>query len=143
MAQSSRTVSSDRSTEAHLPPGVHVLDLDGAFFFGAAAKFDEAIRPLLVRAQTVILRMDDVSLLDATGTRVLHRIFADARRDKVRVVMCEVQPPVLRVMDQAELIGELGTSNLFASFEGALKNIRSQQPLVFGTHVEQGTFDPQ
>lgn len=143
MAQSSRTVSSDHSTESNLPPGVHVLDLDGAFFFGAAAKFDEAIRPLLVRAQTVILRMDDVSLLDATGTRVLHRIFADARRDKVRVVMCEVQPPVLRVMDQAELIGELGTSNLFASFEGALKNIRSQQPLVFGAKLEEGTFDPQ
>lgn len=143
MAQSSRTIQSDRSLEANVPPGVHVLDLDGAFFFGAAAKFDEAIRPLLERAQTVILRMEDVSLLDATGTRVLHRILADARRDRVRVVMCEVQPPVLRVMDQAELIGDLGTSNLFASFEGALKNIRSQQPLVFGTKLEEGTFDPQ
>jgi SulP family sulfate permease len=143
MAQSSRTISTDRTTAANLPPGVHVLDLDGAFFFGAAAKFDEAIRPLLVRAQTVILRMDDVSLLDATGTRVLHRILADAVRDKVRVVMCEVQPPVLRVMDQAELIHELGTANLFASFEGALKNIRSQQPLVFGKKLEEGTFDPQ
>jgi len=143
MAQSSRTVSSDRTVAAQLPPGVHVLDLDGAFFFGAAAKFDEAIRPLLVRAQTVILRMDDVSLLDATGTRVLHRLLADARRDKVRVVMCEVQPPVLRVMDQSELIQELGTSNLFASFEGALKNIRSQQPMVFGAKLEEGTFDPQ
>ena len=46
-------------------------------------------------------------------------------------------------MDQAELIGDLGTTNLFASFEGALKNIRSQQPLVFGKKLEEGTFDPQ
>jgi hypothetical protein len=50
---------------------------------------------------------------------------------------------VLRVMDQSELIQELGTSNLFASFEGALKNIRSQQPMVFGAKLEEGTFDPQ
>jgi SulP family sulfate permease len=142
MAQSSHTVSSDRTLASDLPPGTHVLDLNGAFFFGAAGKFDEAIRPLLARARTVILRMDDVSLLDATGTRVLHRLLADAKTNRVRVVMSEVQPSVLRVMDQAELIGELGTANLFASFEGALKNVRNNQPLVFATRIEEGCFDP-
>jgi len=142
MAQSSHTVSSDRALASDLPPGTHVLDLNGAFFFGAAGKFDEAIRPLLNRARTVILRMDDVNLLDATGTRVLHRLIADAQAKRVRVVMSEVQPSVLRVMDQSELIRALGTANLFASFEGALRDVRNNQPLVFASSVEQGCFDP-
>ena len=142
MAQSSHTISSDRTLASDLPPGTHVLDLNGAFFFGAAGKFDEAIRPLLSRAQTVVLRMDDVNLLDATGTRVLHRLLVDAKANKVRVVMSEVQPAVLRVMDQAELITELGTANLFASFEGALRNVRNSQPLVFAIRVEEGCVDP-
>jgi len=149
MAQSSHTVelgdrssSSDRSLAADLPPGTRVLDLNGAFFFGAAGKFDEAIRPLFNRARTIILRMDDVTLLDASGTRVLHRLFADAKAARVRVVMTEVQPAVLRVMEPAELIQALGTSNLFASFEGALRDVRNNQPLVFSIRPEDGCFDP-
>lgn len=142
MAQSSHTFSSDRTLAADLPRGTHVLDLNGAFFFGAAAKFDEAIRPLLARARTIILRMDDVTLLDATGTRVLHRLLHDAANARVRVVMSEVQPPVLRVMEQAELIEALGTPNLFASFEGALRDVRSKQPLVFSAKIEEGCHDP-
>jgi len=142
MAQTSHTISGDRRIEVDLPPGATVLDLNGAFFFGAAGKFDEAIRPLLKRSRTVLLRMDDVNLLDATGTRVLHRILQDAAVLNVRVVMCEVQPPVLRVMEQSELIAALGTRNLFASFEGALRDVRTNQPLVFSVGVEQGCFDP-
>lgn len=150
MAQSSHTVelgsrgtsAADRAVAAELPPGTHVLDLNGAFFFGAAGKFDEAIRPLLNRARTVILRMDDVNLLDATGTRVLHRLLADARAAKVRVVLAEVQPTVLQVMEHADLIQDLGTANLFASFEGALRNVRNTQPLVFSIRTEEGCHDP-
>lgn len=150
MAQSSHTVelgsrgtsAADRAVVADLPPGTHVLDLNGAFFFGAAGKFDEAIRPLLNRARTVILRMDDVNLLDATGTRVLHRLLADARLARVRVVLSEVQPSVLQVMEHADLIQDLGTSNLFASFEGALRNVRNNQPLVFSIRIEDGCQDP-
>lgn len=150
MAQSSHTVelgsrgtsAADRAVAADLPPGTHVLDLNGAFFFGAAGKFEESIRPLLKRARTVILRMDDVNLLDATGTRVLHRLLADARAARVRVVLSEVQPPVLQVMEHADLIQDLGTANLFASFEGALRNVRNNQPLVFSIGIEDGCFDP-
>jgi SulP family sulfate permease len=150
MAQSSHTVemgsrgtsAADRAVAADLPPGTHVLDLNGAFFFGAAGKFDEAIRPLLNRARTVILRMDDVNMLDASGTRVLRRLFADARAARVRVVLSEVQPTVLQVMEHADLIQDLGTANLFASFEGALRNVRNSQPLVFSIRVEEGCHDP-
>lgn len=141
MAQSSHTAP-DRTRAAELPPGVRVLDLNGAFFFGAAAQFDEAIRPLLKEAQTIILRMDDVSMLDATGTRVLRRLLKDAHTAQVRVIMASVQPSVLRVMEPSELIAMLGTSNLFASFEGALRDVKNKQPLVFSIRPEQGCFDP-
>lgn len=149
MAQSSTTVelgsrnsSGDRSAFADLPPGTHVLDLNGAFFFGAAGKFDEAIRPLFKRARTIILRMDDVNLLDASGTRVLQRLFADAKAARVRVVLSEVQPAVLQVMEHTDLIQELGPQNLFASFEGAVRNVRNSQPLVFSIRIEDGCHDP-
>jgi SulP family sulfate permease len=56
VADRAKTVPSTRPELAQLPPGVHVVDLNGAFFFGASAQFDEAIRPLLDRANTVLLR---------------------------------------------------------------------------------------
>ena len=56
--------------------------------------------------------------------------------------MTEVQPPVLKVMEQSELIQALGTANLFASFEGALRDVRNNQPLVFSIAPEAGCFDP-
>lgn len=148
MATSSHTVELDDRNRGHhgpvgdLPPATRVLDLNGAFFFGAAGKFDEAIRPLFNKARTIILRMDDVNLLDASGTRVVHRLITDARAHRVRLIMTEVQPSVLRVMEQAELIQALGTANLFASFEGALRDVRNNQPLVFSVGVDQGCSDP-
>ncbi len=125
-----------------LPHGTFVLDLSGAFFFGAASKFEESIRPLLPKARTLILRFDEVHLLDATGTRVLHRILEDAHRYRVRVVMTEIQPSVLQVMEHADLIRNLGTENLFASFDGAVRDVRLSQPLVFSTGDGDGCLDP-
>lgn len=128
--------------DADLPPATFVLDLNGAFFFGAASKFEAGIRPLLPRAQTLILRMREVTLLDATGTRILARILKDAQAKRVRVMVTEVQPPILQVLEHADLIHQIGVSNIFASFDGALRELRSSQPLVFSTRDEDATKDP-
>jgi len=137
----SRGTDNMSATGVDLPPKTFVLDLSGAFFFGAASKFEESIRPLLPKVKTLILRFDEVQLLDATGTRVLHRILQDARKEGVRVVMTEIQPSVLLVMEHADLIHDLGTANLFASFDGAVRDVRLSQPLVYSTG-DEGCLDP-
>ena len=125
-----------------LPPGTTIVDLTGAFFFGAATKFEQTFRDLLPQTQTLILRMRDLTLLDASGTRVLERLLADARAKRVRVAVTEANPDLLRVLEHAELIQALGPGNLYASLDGVLKDLRSTQPLVFSIHPDDATLDP-
>jgi SulP family sulfate permease len=142
---SSVQISSGKATDSvaeQLPPGTTIVDLTGAFFFGAATKFEQTFRDLLPQTQTLILRMRDLTLLDASGTRVLQRLLTDARAKRVRVVVTEASPDLLRVLEHAELIQALGPGNLYASLDGVLKDLRSTQPLVFSIHPEDATLDP-
>ncbi len=146
MAQtSSAQVTADhrlRVAREDLPQGTSVLDLTGAFFFGAATKFEQTFRDILPVTQTLVLRMGELNLLDASGTRVLQRLLTEAREQRIRVIVTEAQPSILRVLEHAQLISQLGPGNLFASFDGVVKELRRSQPLVFSIHPEDSTQDP-
>ncbi|NNM66585.1 MAG: SulP family inorganic anion transporter [Spirochaetales bacterium] len=142
---SSVQISSGRTIDPlaeQLPPGTTIVDLTGAFFFGAATKFEQTFHDLLPQTQTLILRMRDLTLLDASGTRVLERLLANARAKRVRVAVTEASPDLLRVLEHAGLIQALGPGNLYASLDGVLKDLRSTQPLVFSIHPDDATLDP-
>ncbi len=146
MAQtSSAQVTADhrlRVSREDLPQGTSVLDLTGAFFFGAATKFEQTFRDILPMTQTLVLRMGELNLLDASGTRVLQRLLTEAHEQRIRVIVTEAQPSILRVLEHAQLISALGPGNLFASFDGVVKDLRRSQPLVFSIHLEDCTQDP-
>ncbi len=58
------------------------------------------------------------------------------------MIVTEAQPSILRVLEHAQLISQLGPGNLFASFDGVVKELRRSQPLVFSIHPEDSTQDP-
>jgi SulP family sulfate permease len=64
---------------AQLPRGVEVFSLSGPFFFGAAAHFEQMLARTGGRPRVLILRMDDVPLIDSTGAKILKKFVSSAR----------------------------------------------------------------
>src|SRR5205823_11996068 len=57
---------------APLPRGVVVYDVNGPLFFGAAQRAMDTLTVIADRARVVILRMDAVPAMDATGLVALE-----------------------------------------------------------------------
>jgi SulP family sulfate permease len=90
----------ERST---LPPGVEVFRLDGPFFFGAAARFEEVLARFGKRPRVLILRMSRVPLIDATGVAALRKFIESSRSHGTSVVLSGVRPAVGRILDRMHL----------------------------------------
>ncbi len=82
-----------------LPRGVVVYDITGALFFGAAQKAMGMINEISDRTEVVIMRMDGVNAIDATGLVALESAVASLRRQKCRAILCglRIQPRNLLV----------------------------------------------
>ncbi len=83
-----------------LPPGVEVFRLSGPFFFGVAAAFEEMLSRAGGRPKTLILSMDAVPLIDATGAATLAKFIDAARARGTRIVLSGLQGEPAHVLDQ-------------------------------------------
>ncbi len=86
-----------------LPPGVEVFRLSGPFFFGAAAHFEKALAETGRRPRVIILRMDEVPLIDTTGAMILKKFFRAVRAGDTRVILCGVKPGPARVLKAMQI----------------------------------------
>jgi sulfate permease, SulP family len=97
MNEGSETLISDEV--AHLPKGVLVFDISGPLFFGAAQKFQDVLGEIHDRHHTVILRMKNVPLIDATGLHRLKGIVQHLENRKRRVHLTDLEPRVKAMLE--------------------------------------------
>jgi SulP family sulfate permease len=110
---------------APLPRGVVVYDLAGPLFFGAAQKAMSALRTVERRkVQVVVLDMEDVPALDATGLVALESLISELNADKIKVVLVGVQPQPLRAFARAGWKDRKGRLRIFHSVEPGLEVAR-------------------
>ena len=62
-----------------LPPGVEVLRFTGPIFFGVASEMLEALRRAGERPRAIVLRMEQVPYIDATGANALATFTRQAK----------------------------------------------------------------
>ena len=82
----------DSDQRAALPPGVEVFQIDGPFFFGVAAELMATYRRLGRVPRVIILRMQRVPMLDASGVIAVGELVRQADRVGARVILSGVQP---------------------------------------------------
>lgn len=85
-----------------IPPGVMVYEVDGPLFFGAAEKAMTALHDIHEEARIVVLDLDGVLVVDATGLVNLQSVLARLRRSRVPVVLTALH---YRVIPKLEKIG--------------------------------------
>jgi SulP family sulfate permease len=107
-----------------LPPGVEVLRFTGPIFFGVASEMIEALRRIGQRPKAVVLRMELVPYVDATGANAIETFVRQAARTGTEVWLCGMQRQPLDFM--ARLNPPFAGARRALTYHGALKRLASR-----------------
>ena len=113
-----------------IPKGVHVYEIRGPFFFGAAGKFKDQIRHVASRPRVLILGLKDVPAIDSTGLHALTQIVKQSRAEGIRVLLAGVHAQPMTVIGRSRLLDELGEENMVGSIEDGLELVRTPIPVA-------------
>jgi SulP family sulfate permease len=111
----------DRST---IPRGVEVYEINGPFFFGAAATFKSTLAQIASRPKVLIVRMRHVSALDSSGMHALTEVAHSARREGTAVILSDVHMQPLVALTGTPALREIGAENVVGSLDLALTRAR-------------------
>jgi SulP family sulfate permease len=107
-----------------VPDYVSILRIHGPFLFGTTDKLAEETADLSHLAPVVILRLRNMTAIDATGLHALE-VFCDRLRRTGRgLILCGACDQPRRIMSQEEFIEHIGAKNLAANVQEALDRAR-------------------
>ncbi len=100
--------------------------IKGPFFFGAASKFIDTIDEIKIRPKTLVLKMKDVPVMDATGFNALRTIQKRCETYSIRLVLTNVQRQPYDLMKKNGFVEKVGGKNIFMNIDLALKELTSK-----------------
>ncbi|MEI8399349.1 MAG: SulP family inorganic anion transporter [Alcaligenaceae bacterium] len=111
---------------AALPVGTLLYEVDGPMFFGAVDNFERVLRETATDPKILIIRLQRVPFIDATGLQCLEDAISDLQKRGIKVLLCEANERVLQKLKKAGVFEILPPAYYFESLPGALL-IASQQ----------------
>ncbi len=111
-------------TRVDVPDGVEVFEIRGAFFFGAAEAFKDTLTRIGRKPRVLVIRMRDVSMLDATGLRALRDVVRRGKAERTLVLIAEIHAQPREVLERSPLADELGEGQVYLTLEDALDRAR-------------------
>ncbi len=106
---------------------IEVFEITGPFFFGAASKFKDAITDIERTPVVLILRLRNVSAIDATGLRALEEIVMSMRKNSTTVVISGLNKQPDEALRRSGLWNVIGEANFQPNIELALKRAEEIQ----------------
>jgi SulP family sulfate permease len=103
-----------------LPPGVEAFQINGPFFFGAAARLTELLDRLEKPPRVFILRLGRVPFVDASGAYALAEFVDRCERHGTQVILSGARRQVLKVLLRMGLIARIGRRHVVRNFERAV-----------------------
>lgn len=86
-----------------IPPGVAVYEISGPLFFGAAQKAMAVLEIVAGQTKAVILLMDEVHAMDATGLVALESALEPLRKHKCLAILSNVRAQPMALLKKAHL----------------------------------------
>ena len=123
---------SEPNTVEALPDGIEVFEIQGPFFFAAVEKFKIALSGIRYSPRVLILRLDQVPMIDATGVRLLDDIWEKARRDKTLLLFSGVQKSLYDVFRKTGFLQKIGEETICTNLQQALERA-CPKPQVYDT----------
>ncbi|OHE73276.1 MAG: hypothetical protein A2007_06520 [Verrucomicrobia bacterium GWC2_42_7] len=106
-------------SQFELPPGAQAFRIQGVFFFGTADKLETALRRSQQDTRVMILILDQVLDLDASGLNALESLYERLKRTNSHLIICNVHKKALRVLLRSGFVELIGRENLCPSLEKA------------------------
>ena len=111
-----------------LPPGVVFYDVAGPLFFGAAEKALEALTVVEEGVHTVVMDLEDVPAIDATGLVALESTIARLNGHNVKVVLSGVRPQPRRALEKAGFRDQPGRLEITDDTDTTLEHLIQLAP---------------
>ena len=93
--------SEDPAQREALPEDVEVFRINGPFFFGVAGELLDGLKRIGRTPRAIILRLEQVPFVDASGTLALEEFLEQARRGGTRVILCAPPAGLIAVLRKA------------------------------------------
>jgi SulP family sulfate permease len=107
-----------------LPPYVLVLRIHGPFLFGATEKLSEATVDMESLPTVVILRLRNMTAIDATGLHELEKLADRLRSTGRTLLLCGARSQPEQFLRQSPFLRYLGEENMLPHVEAALSRAR-------------------
>jgi sulfate permease, SulP family len=111
-----------------LPDYVTILRIHGPFLFGMVDKLLDATADLDAFAPIVILRLRNMTAIDATGLHALERLSDRLTRSGRTLVLCGARDQPAAFLAQAEFVEHVGRQNIVPHVQAALERAHEIRP---------------
>ncbi len=111
-------------TRKDIPKGVEVFEITGPFFFGITATFTQIMNNLGDNSKVRILRMRNVSSIDATAINAFKHVLNNSLRNNMTILVSGIQDQPLAALQKSGLLDQIGEKNILPTIEKALIRAR-------------------
>jgi SulP family sulfate permease len=106
--------------DKEVPPYVTILRIHGPFLFGATEQLAEETASLSRFAPIVILRLRNMTAIDATGLHALETFSDRLKKAGRSLVLCGARRQPAQYLELAEFIEHIGRDNILPNIQDAL-----------------------
>ena len=99
---------------------VQIYEINGPFFFGAANKFIESMETLSQMPKVLIIGMQKVPALDATGFHALKGLFKECIHSGTYLILSGVQQQPRTMLDKYGFSQKIGVESFTATIEESI-----------------------
>ncbi|MBI5086216.1 MAG: STAS domain-containing protein [Acidobacteria bacterium] len=103
-----------------IPPYVTIFRIHGPFLFGSTDKLEEVERRIQELPPVVILRLRNMTAIDATGLHALEMLAERLHASGRALILCGAPWQPLKMMKRAEFERRVGAENMCENVEEAL-----------------------
>jgi SulP family sulfate permease len=107
--------------DKQVPQYVTILRIHGPFLFGTTEKLEEATADLNGFAPVVVLRLRNMTALDATGLYALEKLADRLKKSGRTLLLCGAREQPERLLHQAEFVEHVGSDNILPHVAAALE----------------------
>src|SRR5215467_2250698 len=116
--------------DKEIPPYATVFRIHGPFLFGAADKIGELVEQIPELPPIVILRLRNMTAIDATGLHALEHLADRVHATGRGLILCGAREQPQRLMQQTEFEQHVGAENICANVTEALARARTLYPEI-------------
>ncbi len=122
--------------DKEIPANVSILRIHGPFLFGTTEKLAEATRDLNTLGDIVVLRLRNMTALDATGVHAFEQFNTRLHKTGRTLLLCGARDQPSHIIDNSDFLKHVGPENVLPNVQAALSRARDLQASFEGLGPE-------